>query len=126
MISRSRYRTLRRSPVFTIVTTSILAIGVGVNLAFFQIVNAMLLQPYPVRDPSTLASFVRVCCWGESTSSMTTTVPVPMAGALAGNGSVLSAVLVKRPADVAWGADGVERVRAAFVLDALWAPLPNS
>jgi predicted permease len=107
-------RTLRRSPLFAGMAALVLALGVGVNLAFFQLVNAMLLQPYPVKDPGTLAWFTRVCCWRDSTSSMTTIVPLPMAEAI-GRSDVLAAVLAKRGADVAWGPDGLERARVAFV-----------
>jgi len=108
-------RTLRRSPLFVAAATLILAVGVGVNLAFFQIVNAVLLQPYPLKDPPTLARFNRICCGRGDASSTITLVPPPMAGYVRRHSAVLSAVLTRRPADVDWGPDGMERVRAAFV-----------
>ena len=47
-------RTLMRAPGFTLVAVLSLALGVGANTAVFAVVNAVLHQPLPVRDPDQL------------------------------------------------------------------------
>jgi len=61
-------RLLRKSPVFTFTAVTILALGVGLNIAGFQIFNLMVLKPLPVRDPDTLFRFYRKCPQGTSTN----------------------------------------------------------
>mgnify|MGYP003580467764 FL=1 len=57
---RYGFRSLWKRPAFTVVALIALALGIGANTAIFSLVNAVLVQPLPFKDPDNL-----VWAWGR-------------------------------------------------------------
>lgn len=54
-------RQMRKSPGFTVLTTTILTLGIGINTAIFSVVYQVLLRPLPFPHPEQL-----VAVWARS------------------------------------------------------------
>lgn len=53
---RQAVRTLSKHPGFVAIAATVLGLGIGLNVAIFSIVHAMLFTPWPVTDSHELAS----------------------------------------------------------------------
>jgi predicted permease len=102
-------RTLRRSPGFTIASIAILSVGIGINLAFFHVVNAALLQPLHVKDPQSVFFNYQAKTFSSNR------VPYPVAQFLREETDALSAVLVSRADALAWSAIDDQPVDGEYV-----------
>src|SRR5579871_2884195 len=54
------FRTLMRTPGFTMVAVLSLALGVGANTAIFTLTNAVFLNPLPVENPARVLELFTV------------------------------------------------------------------
>jgi predicted permease len=67
---RWAFRTLRKSPLFSAVAVLSLALGIGANTAIFTLINQLLLELLPVRNPQELVLFTaRGSHYGSNTGA---------------------------------------------------------
>lgn len=103
-------RLLWRAPAFTITAILVLSLGVGVNLAAFQIFEQLALAPRPVREPDTLVNLHR-----RSPRSTSTTFSYPAFNFYRRHGGRLASPMARVSASVSIGPNEGRRATAAFV-----------
>jgi predicted permease len=90
LIQDLRYgvRILARSPGFTLMAVSVLAIGIGINVAAFSLFDMIALEPLPVRDPGSLVRLER-----RAPTAYTSEMPYPSVLFYGAHAKTLSAVM---------------------------------
>jgi predicted permease len=71
---RYAVRTMRNSPVFVLFVVLTLALGIGANTTVFTVINTLILNPLPLRNPSELESIA--VTESKTTSKATTLFPL--------------------------------------------------
>jgi predicted permease len=83
-------RLLRKSPGLVFTAITVLALGIGVNVTAFNLMDVMFFKPLRVRDPLSLVRFTL-----ESPTASSSEVPYPAAVFYGENSPALSAVLAQ-------------------------------
>ncbi len=53
---RFAFRSMWKSPVFSLISITVLVLGIGANTAIFSVVNAVMLRPLPYRNADRIVS----------------------------------------------------------------------
>ncbi len=108
------FRTVRgllRSPGFTVLAVAALALGIGANTVIFSIVNAVLLRPYPYKDPDGL---VRVDGLDAARNELEMRVSIPDFVDLGAQAKGFAGLAAVEPASFSLGlGDGPVRIQGA-------------
>jgi predicted permease len=104
-------RQLRKSPGLASTAIAVLALGIGVNVTAFNIVDTMFFKPLPVRDPHSIARLTTRFAHG----SASTDVPYPAAVFYRENGTALSAILVQTTTNMTFGEGAARNIHAGLV-----------
>ncbi len=83
-------RLLRKSPGLTFTAITVLAVGIGINVTSFNILNVMFFRPLPVRDAHSLVRFT-----SKSPTSSMSSVAYPAAVFYRDHANVLSTVIAE-------------------------------
>src|SRR5215469_13642295 len=112
---RFGFRSLRRSPLFTVVAVSTLAFGIGANTAIFSLMDQVLLQLLPVKHPAQLVLVAeRGTRFGDSWGDKD--ISYPMYRDFRDGNQVFSGMFCRFPTGISLGyGDRTERVDAELV-----------
>ena len=110
---RLAFRTLGRSPAFTLTAIGVLALGIGANTAIFSLVNQVLLNPPGVADP---ARVVAVRARYDKLALKSIALSVPDFADVRGGKALFSHAAITRQGDFNYTAGGLpERLQGAAV-----------
>jgi predicted permease len=102
-------RLLKKSPGIAFTAITVLALGIGVNVTAFNLVDVMFFKPLHVRDPHTLVRFS-----GKSPTSSSNVISYP-ATVFYQQSAALSAVMAQTSTRVTFTEETNQEVRAGAV-----------
>jgi predicted permease len=103
-------RRLARAPVFTICTVAILGVGIGLNAAVFNLVDATAFRPAPFAEPESI-----VHVYQDSDDGAPSSTSFPAYREMAATTGVFASVAATSGAAARWdAADGPREVTIAF------------
>jgi predicted permease len=114
-------RLLKKSPELALTATAVLALGIGVNVTAFNMVDAMFFKPLPVRDAYSL---IRLTI--DSPTMSSTEAPYPVVMFYADNNHVFSAMLAQTSTTMTMTGEANENVRAGLVTANYFSELGSS
>ena len=100
---RLAWRTLSKSPAFTLTAMAVLALGIGANTAIFSVVNQVLLKPAGVSQPDRV---VAVRGRYDKLGLKSIPISVPDFADFEKSKQVFQAVAVEDTADINYSGDG--------------------
>ncbi|MBN1239271.1 MAG: ABC transporter permease [Gammaproteobacteria bacterium] len=116
---RYAVRRLWNTPLFTLSAAVILAAGIGLNAAVFNLVDATLFRPAPVADPDRV-----VHVYQDSDDGRPAATSFPAYRDMAAETDVFSDVAAVNAADAIWDtADGPQRVAVEYATASYFAVL---
>lgn len=105
-------RMLIKSPVFTVTTVLLLAVGISANTLIFSVIDAWMLRPLPVSRPENLVRLIEV----HPNDFITWDLPYNLCATPPPEGSGLSEMIGQGEADVPFSdSTTTERVRVHLV-----------
>jgi len=112
---RYSLRSLRKSPVFLTVAVLSLALGIGANTAIFTLIDQLILQPLPVKDPEQIVMLAgRGKHYGGNNGDQR--ISYPMYGEIRDKNQVFSGMFCTYPNTVSATFEGrTELIGADFV-----------
>src|SRR5712691_5343168 len=114
-------RLLRKAPLLAFTAIAVLALGIGVNVTAFNIINVFFFKPLPVRDPHSLVRFKTQSSGGSSTG-----VSYPAAMFYRDHTQALSTVIVQRWSNMTLSQETSQTVRVGVVSDNYFSDLGAS
>jgi len=103
-------RLLRKSPGLVFTAVIVLALGIGVNVTAFNLMDVLFFKPLRVRDPLSLVRFTM-----KSSTSSSDQVPYPAAAFYGDNSRALSAVLTQTSTHMTLTGETNQEVSAGLV-----------
>lgn len=103
-------RLLRKSPGLAFTAIAVLALGIGVNVTAFNIVDVMFFKPLPVRDPLSIVRLTTRFLHGSSTE-----VGYPAAVFYGEHSTALSAVLAQTSSNMTFAQGASQNIHAGLV-----------